>query len=98
MGKFAHCYDLPGGEQLLMVAFDHPENGPSVQFATEIHGQQVTAEMNLLDPEQLAQPIMRIQALADAKRSVPLYPEEAVLDIRRRLVAEHNEKKGVYNG
>lgn len=92
MGKFAHCYDLPGGEQLLLVLFDHPENGPTIQFVTEVHGEQVSAEMPLLDDEQMAQPIMKIQAMAEASQSISRYPEEAVLDARRRLVADY--KKG----
>lgn len=58
MGKFAATYDLPAGEQLLVVVH-HGEDGQVMQLATEIHGQVVTAEIQLCEPgafddEQLA--------------------------------------------
>ena len=85
MGKFAATYDLPAGEQLLVIVH-HGEDGPVMQFATEVHGQVVTAEIQLCDPgafddEQLA-------ALHEARNNIDNLSEETVKDIRRRFTAD----------
>ena len=85
MGKFAATYDLPAGEQLLVVVH-HGENGPEMQLATEIHGQVVTAIVPLCDPgafddEQLA-------ALHEARNNIDNLKEETVKELRRRFTAD----------
>ena len=85
MGKFAATYDLPAGEQLLVVVH-YGEDGPVMQLATEIHGQVVTAEIQLCDPgafddEQLA-------ALHEARNNIDNFSEETVKDLRRRFTAD----------
>ena len=85
MGKFAAIYDLPAGEQLLVVVH-HGENGPEMQLATEIHGQVVTAIVPLCDPgafddEQLA-------ALHEARNNIDNLKEETVKELRRRFTAD----------
>ena len=85
MGKFAATYDLPAGEQLLVVVH-HDEDEPVMQLATEIHGQVVTAEIQLCDPgsfddEQLA-------ALHEARNNIDNLSEETVKEFRRRFTAD----------
>ena len=85
MGKFAAIYDLPTGEQLLVVVH-HGEDGPVMQLATEIHGQVVTAEIQLCDPgafdgEQLA-------ARHEARNNIDNFSEETVKEFRRRFTAD----------
>ena len=85
MGKFAATYDLPAGEQLLVVVH-HGEDGPEMQLATEIHGQVVTAIVPLCDPgafddEQLA-------ALHEARNNIDNLKEETVKELRRRFTAD----------
>ena len=85
MGKFAATYDLPAGEQLLVVVH-HGEDGPVMQLATEIHGQVVTAEIQLcdlgaFDDEQLA-------ALHEARNNINNFSEETVKELRRRFTAD----------
>ena len=85
MGKFAATYDLPAGEQLLVVVH-YGEDGPVMQLATEIHGQLVTAEIQLCDPgafdgEQLA-------ALHEARNNIDNLSEETVKEFRRRFTAD----------
>ena len=85
MGKFAAIYDLPAGEQLLVIAH-HGEDGPEMQFITEIHGQVITAVVPLCDPgafddEQLA-------ALHEARNNIDNFSEETVKELRRRFTAD----------
>ena len=85
MGKFAATYDLPAGQQLLVVVH-HGEDGPVMQLATEIHGQLVTAEIQLcdqgaFDDEQLA-------ALHEARNNIDNLSEETVKELRRRFTAD----------
>ena len=47
MANFAALYPLPGGEQLLVVLVTEHVLGPIVQYATEVHGNVVTANVPL---------------------------------------------------
>ena len=53
MGKFAVVYDLPAGEEMLVVLCDGI-CGPAVQYISEINGELEVAEVELCGPEDEA--------------------------------------------
>ena len=94
MGKFAAIYDLPAGEQLLVIAH-HGEDGPEMQFITEIHGQVITAVVPLCDPGAFDDELYA--ALHEARDNISNLSEETVKDIRRRATADFFGKDAVWD-
>jgi ABC-type microcin C transport system permease subunit YejB len=98
MGKFAALYDLPGGEQLLVMVIEGKEGeGPVVQYVTEINGLMVTAEIILCEGEALVngQPdhLKRMAAKEEARHVIQGLSQETVKDLRRKFVRDITGKE-----
>lgn len=94
MAKFAAVYDLPAGEQMLVTVFDHETLGPVVQYATEIHGEIVSAEIPLC-PEGTY--LERMSAREEARNVIFNYTEDDIKDFRRRFVRDVDVAGGIEN-
>ena len=88
MANFAALYPLPGGEQLLVVLITDHVLGPVVQYATEVHGNLVTAEVQLLEPRDSGDYLKRLSAIEEARQMIGNLDEETVKTIRRRFVSD----------
>lgn len=98
MGKFAALYDLPAGEQLLIMVVEGQEGeGPVVQYVTEINGMMATAEIILCEGDALVngQPdhLKRMAAREEARNAIQGYSEDAVKDLRRKFVRDITGKE-----
>ena len=88
MASFAALYPLPGGEQLLVVLVTDRVLGPCVQYATEVHGNIVTANVPLLEQSEVGDYLKRLSAIEEARQMIGNLDEEAVKTIRRRFVSD----------
>ena len=88
MANFAALYPLPGGEQLLVVLVTEHVLGPIVQYATEVHGNVVTANVPLLEQRDAGDHLKRLSAIEEARHMIGNLDEETVKTIRRRMVKE----------
>lgn len=88
MGKFAAIYNLPAGEQLLVLLIDDDDLGQAVQYVTEVHGEIVTASVPLLDISDRGDYLKRIAAKEEARLMIGNLDEESVKTIRRRFVRD----------
>ena len=88
MANFAAIYPLPGGEQLLVVLITEHVLGPSVQYATEVHGNIVTANVPLLEQRDAGDYLKRLSAIEEARQMIGNLDEETVKTIRRRFVSD----------
>ena len=88
MANFAALYPLPGGEQLLVVLVTDPVLGPCVQYVTEIHGNIVTANVPLLEKNEVGDYLKRLSVIEEARQMIGNLDEETVKTIRRRIVSD----------
>ena len=93
MGKFAALYDLPAGEQLLIMVVEGQEGeGPVVQYVTEINGMMATAEIILCEGDPLinGQPdhLQRMAAREEARNSIQNIDEDVIKGLRRKFVRD----------
>lgn len=88
MGNFAAVYPLPAGEQLLVLLVDDIDNGPSVQYVTEINGVMVSADAPLVDHADRKDYLKVMAAKEEARMMLDHIDDEMVKDIRRRLVRD----------
>ena len=88
MANFAAIYPLPGGEQLLVVLVTDPVLGPCVQYVTEIHGNIVTANVPLLEKNEVGDYLKRLSVIEEARQMIGNLDEETVKTIRRRFVSD----------
>ena len=88
MANFAALYPLPGGEQLLVVLVTEHVLGPCVQYATEVHGNIVTANVPLLEKTEVGDYLKRLSAIEEARQVIGNLDEETVKTIRRRFVSD----------
>ena len=88
MANFAAIYPLPGGEQLLVVLVTDPVLGPCVQYVTEIHGNIVTANVPLLEKNEVGDYLKRLSVIEEARQMIGNLDEETVKTIRRRFVRD----------
>lgn len=88
MGKFAAVYDLPAGEQLLVLLIDDEELGPAIQYVTEVHGAMVSATVHMLSPADAGDYLKRLSAKEEASQMIGNLDEESVKTIRRRFVRD----------
>ena len=88
MANFAALYPLPGGEQLLVVLITEHVLGPIVQYATELHGNVVTANVQLLEQRDAGDYLKRLSAIEEARQMIGNLDEETVKTIRRRFVSD----------
>lgn len=88
MANFAALYPLPGGEQLLVVLVTEHVLGPIVQYATEVHGNIVTAFVPLLEQRDAGDYLKRLSAIEEARQMIGNLDEETVKTIRRRFVSD----------
>ena len=88
MANFAALYPLPGGEQLLVVLVTEHVLGPIVQYATEVHGNVVTANVPLLEQRDAGDYLKRLSAIEEARQMIGNLDEETVKTIRRRFVSD----------
>ena len=88
MANFAAIYQLPGGEQLLVVLVTEHILGPCVQYATEVHGNIVTANVQLLEKNEVGDYLKRLSVIEEARQMIGNLDEETVKTIRRRFVSE----------
>jgi hypothetical protein len=87
MGKFAALYDLPAGEQLLIMVVEGQQGeGPVVQYVTEINGLMATAEIILCD--EGATLLEQMAAREEGRNSIQGLPEETIKDLRRKFVRD----------
>jgi hypothetical protein len=94
MGKFAALYDLPAGEQLLIMVIEDPRGcGPAIQYVTEINGVMATAEVILCDPMAKPDHLERMAAREEARNSIQGLPEEAIKNLRRKFVRDITGKE-----
>lgn len=88
MANFAAIYPLPAGEQLLVVLITEHVLGPSVQYATEVHGNIVTVNVPLLEKNEVGDYLKRLSAIEEARQMIGNLDEETVKTIRRRFVQD----------
>jgi hypothetical protein len=89
MGKFAAIYDLPAGEQLLIMVVEEPSGkGPMVQYVTEINGIMATAEVLLCDDQDKPNHLERVAAREEARNVISSLSEDAVKNLRRKFVRD----------
>ena len=88
MANFAAIYPLPGVEQLLVVLITEHILGPCVQYATEVHGNVVTANVPLLEQRDAGDYLKRLSAIEEARQMIGNLDEETVKTIRRRFVSD----------
>ena len=81
MANFAAIYPLPGGEQLLVVLVTDPVLGPCVQYVTEIHGNIVTANVPLLEKNEVGDYLKRLSVIEEARQMNGNLDEETVKTI-----------------
>lgn len=84
MGKFAAIYDLPAGEQMLVTVFDNADGVPVVQYATEVNGELISAEIPLCDRNDNL--MEKLAARVAARNVIFDYDEEDIKEFRRRFV------------
>lgn len=92
MGKFAATYDLPGGEQLLVMVIEGANNeGPCVQYVTEINGLTAVAEVVLCESGEEGEPVDHLQRMAareEARNLIHTLGDEEVKALRRKFVRD----------
>jgi ABC-type microcin C transport system permease subunit YejB len=89
MGKFAAIYDLPAGEQLLiMVVEDQLGGGPVIQYVTEINGVMATAEVALCEDHAKPDHLGRMAIREEARNSIQGLPEDVIKSLRRKFVRD----------
>ena len=88
MSKFAHLYNLPAGEQLLVCLCEDAEFGPCVQYVTEIHGTMALALTPMLSPADAKDILKCNAAMMEAREMIGKYTDEDVKQFRRQLVVE----------
>ena len=88
MANFAAIYPLPGGEQLLVILVTEHVLGPCVQYATEVHGNLVTANVPLLEKNESGDYLKRLSVIEEARQMIGNLDDETVKTIRRRIVSD----------
>ncbi len=91
MAKFAALYDLPAGEQLLVVVLDVDDGVPAVQYATEVHGTLITATIPLCGPG--AGYLERMAAKEEARNIIGNMTDDDVKAVRRKFVRDITGKE-----
>ena len=90
MGKFAAVYDLPAGEEMLVVLCEGI-CGPAVQYISEINGELEVAEVELCGPED--GPLEKLSAREEARGVIHRYTDEDIKEFRRQLVKSAASRK-----
>lgn len=91
MGNFAAIYNLPAGEQLLVVLCDTDGDGPAVQYITEVNGTMVSATVPMLEQKDQGDYLKRMAAREEARMMIGAMDDDAVKAIRRRFARDMND-------
>ena len=89
MGKFAAIYNLPAGEQLLVVLVRDEQTGePMVQYITQIGDEMASAMVPLLDEADKLDYLKQRSACEEARQAILNMTEDHVKIIRMRFVQD----------
>ena len=89
MGKFAAVYDLPAGEQLLVILVRDEQTGePMVQYITQIGDEMASAMVPVLDEVDKLDHLKQLSAYEETRQAILNIPEDHVKIIRMKFVQD----------